>query len=143
MFWRFDVLVQMTSEICQRLSVSNNEGYFSPLNSWINTSRLRWAFRQRTLPAELVVVVRIGEAGRVLQDFADTGDELVQEFSPLGVVEERPAHGRDLHEAGQRQRWQRDRQGWVEVEEQLQRAELEESRPPAGRNLQRTSAKNC
>ena len=83
-----------------------------------------------------MVIVRIRQACRVLQDFPDTSHELVEELAPLCVVEERPPDRGDLDEAGERERGEGDRQRRVEVEEELQGAELQESWPPARWNLE-------
>ena len=48
------------------------------------------------LPAKLVVVVGVLEPGGVLEDLPDASDKLVEELSPLGVVEQRAADGRNL-----------------------------------------------
>ena len=90
-------------------------------------------FRQ---PAKFVVVVGVRQPGGVEQDVPDTGHQLVQELAPLGVVEERTSDGGDLDEAGERERGEGDRQRRVEVEEELQGAELQESWPPARWNLE-------
>ena len=82
-----------------------------------------------------MVVVGIREPGRVEQYIADPGHQLVEELAPLGVVEERAPDRGDLHEAGECERRQCDRQRRVQVEEQLQRAELQEGRTPARRDL--------
>ena len=48
------------------------------------------------LPAELVVVVGVLEPVGVLEDLPDASNKLVEELSPLGVVEQRAADGRNL-----------------------------------------------
>jgi hypothetical protein len=87
------------------------------------------------LPAELVIIVGVGQSGRILQDLPDAGHQLVEELAALGVVEQRPPDRGDLYEAREGQGRQRDRQRGVEVEEELQRAELEKRRTPTCRNL--------
>ena len=82
-----------------------------------------------------MIIVGIRESRRILQNFPDSGHQLIQKLSPLGVVEQRPPDRRDLDEAGERQRRQGDWQRRVEVEEKLQRAELEKSRSPTCRDL--------
>ena len=86
-------------------------------------------------PAKLVVIVRVGQASWVLKDFPNTCHELVEKLSPLGVVEERPPDRGDLDEAGEREGREGDRQRRVQVEEELQGAELQKSWTPARWNL--------
>ena len=82
-----------------------------------------------------MIIVRIRQAGRVLQDFPDTSHKLVEELAPLCVVEERPPDRGDLDEAGERERGEGDRQRRVQIEEQLQGAELQKGWTPARRDL--------
>ena len=89
-------------------------------------------FRQ---PAKFVVVVGVRQPGGVEQDVPDSGHQLVQELAPLGVVEERASDGGDLDEAGERERGEGDRQRRVQIEEQLQGAELQKGRTPTRRDL--------
>ncbi len=84
-----------------------------------------------------MIIVWICQAGGVLQYFSDSRHQLIEKLSAFGIVEERSSNRGDLYKTGQGQGRQRDWQRRVEVEEQLQRAELQERGPPTCGNLER------
>jgi hypothetical protein len=93
--------------------------------------------KSKFLPAKFMIIVWICQAGWVLQNFSDSRHELIEKLSAFGIVEERPSNRGDLYKTGQGQGRQSDWQRRVEVEEQLQRAELKERGSPTCGNLER------
>ena len=69
-----------------------------------------------------MVVVRLTQVLRVLQDLPHPGDELVEEFSSLGIVEQAAPHTGNLNKARKRKRGEGGRQAAVQVKEQLEGA---------------------
>lgn len=82
-----------------------------------------------------MVIRRIAEALRVLQNVLDAVDQVGEELGAFGVAEQRPPDRRYLHQARQGQRGQGARQGMVQVEEEFEGGEVQEGRSPAGRYL--------
>ena len=82
-----------------------------------------------------MVVVWLAQVLWVLQDLPHPGDKLVEELSPLCIVEQAAPHTGNLNKARKGKRGEGGRQAAVQVKEQLEGAVLEKGWPPGSGDL--------
>lgn len=99
-----------------------------------------------------MIIIRLAQPLRILQNVFHAANEVRQEFSPFRVTEQRPPHGRNLHQTRQRLRQnitsilenqtyvrrKRRRQRMIEIKKKFKRRVVQKRGTPASRYLHGT-----